>query len=127
MAPEGRAVGGRRELALVAVTTVSWHPLAGWVWGPLTPPTPRHSKAAPSEVGAAFSFHGRGGLGRETKPLVQGHAAGKWERPAWNPGPSGCGSRVPPSVPPPPPPTGGGGGREGVSLGRAGLQAERDH
>ncbi|XP_073666199.1 fas-activated serine/threonine kinase isoform X1 [Tursiops truncatus] len=38
----------------------------------LSPRAPR----APSKVGPAFSFHGRGDLGRETKPLVQGHAAG---------------------------------------------------
>ncbi|XP_045693686.1 fas-activated serine/threonine kinase isoform X1 [Phyllostomus hastatus] len=44
-----RAAGGRRELVLATVTTVSRRPRAGWAWGALTSPTPRcHFPPAPS-------------------------------------------------------------------------------
>lgn len=79
-------------MVLATVTRSLGGPRPGWVGGPPTPPTARLCQ--PVHSGSTGVLRGgRGARGsqarrlrQETQPPAQGHAAGKWERPAWNPG-----------------------------------------
>ena len=93
--PRGRAAGvgvGDHDHGLLAFPRAAGGGVCGGA--PLTPPTPRRSAGRarglhgrPSRWALRSRFTGEKAWAGRLKPLVQGHAAGKWERPAWNPGP----------------------------------------